>query len=101
MPVKGKYLLREKAKQVMVKVASLIGERLVMNSGNLAVAHKDTIVQSIVQGDSQADVQSVAQPATILLNAHVQRSLKPRMPSGTKPHRQQDEVEMARVYLGD
>ena len=49
-----------------------IGAHLVTNSGSQAVAHKDTIVQSIIQGDSQADAQSVAQPATILLSAHVQ-----------------------------
>ena len=42
-----------------------------MNSGSHMVAHKDTIVQSIIQGDSHADVQSVARPVTILLNAHV------------------------------
>ena len=56
----------------MVKVASLIGLQLVTNTGNQAVAHKDTIVQSIIQSDNQADVQSVALHATILLNAHVQ-----------------------------
>ena len=50
----------------MVKVASLTCVQLVKTTGNQAVAHKDTIVQSIIQGDSQADVQSVAQPATIL-----------------------------------
>ena len=72
MPVKGRSLSREKANKEIVKVASLIGVQLVTNSGNQAVAHKDTIVQSIIQGESRADVQSVAQPATILLNAHVQ-----------------------------
>ena len=91
MPVKGKYRLKEKAEQEMVKVERPIGEHLVTSSGNLADADKDTIVQSIIQEGSQADVQSVAQPATTLLNAHVQSSLKPRLPSGTKP--QHDEVE--------
>ena len=66
MPVKGKARLREKVKQEMVKVASPIGAHLVTNYGDPAVAHKDTIVQSIIQGDSQADVQYVAQLATIL-----------------------------------
>ena len=69
----------------MVKVASL-DVQLVTNTGNQAVAHKDTIVQSIIQGDSRADVQSVAQPGTIFLNAHVQRGLMLRMPSGMRPH---------------
>ena len=36
------------------------------------VAHKVTTVESITQGDSQADVQSVARHATIPLNAHAQ-----------------------------
>ena len=72
MRVKGKYLLREKAKEEMVKVESLIGVHLAKNSGSQEVAHKDIIVRSIIQGDSQADVQSVARHATILLNAHVQ-----------------------------
>ena len=67
-------------------MASLIGVQLVTNTGNQEVAHKDTIVQSLIQGDSRADVQSVAQPATILLNAHVQLSLKLRMPSEMRPH---------------
>ena len=69
---KGKVPSKGKAKQEMVKVASPIGEHLVTNSGNQAVAHKDTTVESIIQGDSQADVQSVAQPATLILNALVQ-----------------------------
>ena len=83
---KGKILSKEKANKEMVKVASLIGEHLVTISGSQAVAHKDIIVQSIIQDDSQADVQSVALLATIHLNAHVQLSLKLRMPSGMRPH---------------
>ena len=71
-PVKGGSLPREKANKEMVKVASPINVQLVTNTGNQAVAHKDTIVESIIQGDNQADVQSVALLATILLNAHVQ-----------------------------
>ena len=72
MPVKGKYFLREKAKEEMVEVESLAGGRLVTNSGTLVAAHMDTTVPSIILGDSQADVQPVAQHATIPLNAHVQ-----------------------------
>ena len=72
MPVKGKYLLREKPSKEKVKVVSLSGAQHVKNTGSQAVAHKDTIVQSIIQGDSQAGVQSVALLVTTLLNAHVQ-----------------------------
>ena len=43
----------------MVKVANLIGAQRVMTIGSQAVAHKDIIVQSIIQGDSQADVLSL------------------------------------------
>ena len=85
MWVKGKYRLREKAKEEMVKVESLHGVHLVKNSWSQAVAHKDIIVRSIIQGDSQADVLSVARHATILLNAHIQSSPKPRMPRGMRP----------------
>ena len=85
MRAKGKYLLKEKAKEEMAKVESLLGVHLVMNSGSQKVAHKDTVVRSIIQGDSPADVQYVARRATIPLNAHVQSSLKPRMPSGMTP----------------
>ena len=42
-----------------------------MTIGSQAVAHKDTIVPSIIQDDSQADVQSVALLVTMLLNVHV------------------------------
>ena len=86
MPVKGKYLSREKATKEMVKVASLIGAQHVKNTGSRAVAHKDTDVQGIIQGDSQADVLSVVLLVTILLNAHVQWSRKLRMPSGLRLH---------------
>ena len=86
MLVKGKYLLREMATEEMVKVASPIGVHLAVSIGNQKAAHKDTAVRSIIQGDSQDDVQSVALLVTILLNAHVHSSPKPRMPSGTTPH---------------
>ena len=45
MPAKGKYLLREKAEQEMVKAESLIGEPLARHIGDQTVAHKDTIVR--------------------------------------------------------
>ena len=44
MLVKGKYLPRVKADQVMGKVAGQIGEHLATNSGNQMVARRDTIV---------------------------------------------------------
>ena len=69
---KGKVPSKGKGKGGDGKVASPIGVHLARNSGNQAVAHKDIIVRSIIQGDSQADVQSVARQATILLNAHTQ-----------------------------
>ena len=43
---------------MMVKVASLNGVHLVMTIGSQEAAHRDTIVPSIIQGSSQADVQS-------------------------------------------
>ena len=86
MLVKEKFLRKEKAKEEMEKVGSPIGAHLAMSIGNQMVAHKDIVVRSIIQGDSQDDVQSVAQLATILHNAHVQSSPKPRMPSGMTPH---------------
>ena len=85
MLVKGKYLLREKAKEGVVKVGSPTGVHLATSVGSQMVAHKDIIVQSIIQGDSQDDVQSVALLVTILLDAHVRSSPKPRMPSGMTP----------------
>ena len=69
---KGKVPSKKKPKEEMVKVESPIGEHLAMNSGNQMVARTETIVRSTIQGDSQADVQSVAQHATIPLNAQVQ-----------------------------
>ena len=43
-----------------------------MSIGSQAVAHKDTIVPSIIQGDSHVDVQSAAPLANILLNVLIQ-----------------------------
>ena len=78
MLVKRKHLLREKAKEEMVKVASLTGVHLAMSIGRQTVAHKDAIARSIIQADSQDDVQSLALLVTTRLN--------PRMPSGTTPY---------------
>ena len=86
MPAKGRSQSKEKVNKEMVKVVSPIGVQHVMSIGSQAVAHKDIIVQSIIQGDSQADVLLVALLATTRLNAHVQSSLKPRTPSGMRPH---------------
>ena len=73
---KGKVPAKGKGKQgegkASEKVVSLNGAQHVKNIGSQAGAHKDTVVQSIIQGGRQADVQSVALPVTILLNAHVQ-----------------------------
>ena len=89
MRVKAKHLLREKAKEEMVKVEGLLGVHPVMTFWTpdrlLTTSHKDTIVRSIIQGDSQADVRYVVPHAPIHLNAHVQSSLKPRTLSGMTP----------------
>ena len=51
---KGKVPSKEeKAKEDMEKVESSIGVHLAMTIGRQMVAHKDIIVQSIIQGDSQ------------------------------------------------
>ena len=86
---KGKVPSKGKAKEEMAKVASRTGVHLATNSGNQMVAHKDINVPSIIQGDSQADVQSAALPATTVttpLNAHIQSNPKPRMRSGMILH---------------
>ena len=82
MQVKVKYLLREKAKEEMVKEGSPVDVYLVMTIGSRMVANMAIIVQNIIQGDNQDDVQSVALPLTTLLSVHVQSSPKPRMQSG-------------------
>ena len=56
----------------MEKAESQNGVQHVTNIGSQAVAHKDIIDPSIIQGDSWADVQSVALLVIIHLNAHVQ-----------------------------
>ena len=90
--VKGKCLLKEKAKEELIEVESPIGAHLVMSSGSQMVAHKDTAVQSIIQGESQGDVQSVALRVTIHLNVHVQ-SLKAKNAEWDDTAWQQEEVE--------
>ena len=69
---KGKVPAKGKASKEKVKVASPSGIQHVKKTGSQAVVHKGTIVQCIMQGDSQGDVQPVALPVTILLNADVQ-----------------------------
>ena len=53
-----------------------------MTIGSRMVAHMDIIVQNVIQGDSQDDVEFVALPVTTLLSVHIQSSPKPRMQSG-------------------
>ena len=72
MPAKGKFLRKEKISKEMAKAESLSGVQHVMNIGSQAVALKDTIAPSIIQGDSRADAQSAALLVTILLNALIQ-----------------------------
>ena len=70
--MKGKFQRKVKVSKEMAKAESLNGEHHVMIIGSQAVAHKDTIVPSIIHGDSRAGVQSAALLVTILLNALVQ-----------------------------
>ena len=53
---KGKVPSKGKGKGEKVKAESLIGVHRAMTTGSLTVAHKDTIVQGTIQGDSQDDV---------------------------------------------
>ena len=53
MPARGKYLQKGKVSKEMAKAESLSGVRHVTNIGSQAVAHKDIIVPSIIQGDSR------------------------------------------------
>ena len=57
---KGKVSAKGKGKQGEGKGGKSNGVPHVRNTGSQAVAHKGTIVQSIIQGDSQAGVQFVA-----------------------------------------
>ena len=73
---KGKAPVKGKGKQQGdgEKAESLNGVQHVMSIGSQAVAHKGTAVPSIIQGDSQAGVQSAAQLVIILLNALVREA---------------------------
>ena len=86
MPVKGKIPVKGNGKQGDGKGGKSNWRAPCDDSGSPAVAHKDTIVQSIIQDDNQVDVQSVALLVNIHLNAHVQSSLKLRMPSWMRLH---------------
>ena len=66
----------------MEKEGSRIGVYLAMNIGNQMVVNMVIIVQSIIQDDSQEDVQFVDQLVITLLNVLVQSSRRPRMLSG-------------------
>ena len=72
-----------------------------MNSGSQTVAHKDITVRSIIQGDSQGDVRSVALHVTIYLNVHVQTNLKANNAECDDTAWQQEEVGMAGACMGD
>ena len=85
MPAKGKCLPKEKASRVMVKVPNPGRDQHATIIGSQAVAHTAIIVRCIIQGDSQADVQSVVPPSMSLRSVLVQSSLKSRMPSGRIP----------------
>ena len=85
MPAKGKFPTKAKANRVMAKATSPTGVQHVMTIGSQEVAHKVTIVQSIIRRDSQADVQSVDLPDILPLSVLVQSNPKPRMSSGKCP----------------
>ena len=79
MPAKVKHLRKVKASTMMKKVASLNGVHLVMIIGGQEVAHRATIVLSIIQESSQADVQSAARLVILPHSVIVQSSPRPRM----------------------
>ena len=81
MPAKGKYLQKQKASRVMVKVPSPSGDRHAKTIGSKALAHKAIIVQGIIRDANQAGAQSVALLSMSLHNVLAQSSLKQRMPS--------------------
>ena len=82
VPARGKCLPKGKASSETAKVHSLNGDRHAMIIGSQAVARKDIIAQSIIQGDSQVDVRCVVLPDMLPRNVLVQSSPGPRMPSG-------------------
>ena len=56
MLAKGRFLRKEKVSKAMAKAGSLTGEHHMMIIGSQAVAHKDTIVPSIIHGDSRCAI---------------------------------------------
>ena len=86
MPVKGKCLRKVKASRMMEKVASLNGVHLVMIIGTPEGAPRVTIVLIIIQGSSQADVQSADRLVILPHSVLVQLSPKQRMLNGKSPH---------------
>ena len=68
MLAKEKCLRKVKASKVMAKVARPNGVRHVMIIGRQAVAHRDIIAPSAIQGNSQADVQSADRLVILHLN---------------------------------
>ena len=83
---KGKASTKGKGKHNDGKVASLNNVHLVMIIGSQEVAHRATSVLSIIQGSSQADVQSAARLVILHHSVTVQSSPRPRMSSGKSPH---------------
>ena len=69
---KGKVPLKGKGKQESGKAENQDGVQHVMSAGSQQDALKGIIVPSIVQEDSQADVQSAAQLVILPLSALVQ-----------------------------
>ena len=67
-----KCLRRVKGSKTLEKAENQDGVQLVMNTGRQQDALKDIIVPSIIQEDSQADVQSAARLVILPLNAVVQ-----------------------------
>ena len=85
MPAREKCPVKAKVNKVMAKVPSPSGDQHAKITGSQAVAHKAIIVQGIIRGDSQADVQSVVQLSMPPHSVLVQSSLQSRMPSGMSP----------------
>ena len=83
MPVKARCLPKERASNAKAKANSLSGDQHAMTIGSQAgVAPKAIIVPSIIQDDSQVDVQYAVLPNISLPSVLVQSNPRPRMPSG-------------------
>ena len=72
MPAKEKCLRREKESKTMEKAENQDGVQHAMSTGSQQDALKGILVPSIIQEDSQADVQSAAQLVILPLSAIVQ-----------------------------